>query len=185
MRRLSVFLLLCPVFLSAQSSDTRICVAVVSNASAVSADLDRLTARLVKSLKRNKREAVAMDSSTTMNRELRPTRQNRDEADDKQCDYTLLTQIVESRAHPAATPGIRPSGPVVPNVDASDTRPGSSSEPVYREEMQISFALFPVSHVSPVVDTNILEAASANVSDTFMAGMDRIASRVAHETKKK
>jgi hypothetical protein len=42
-----------------------------------------------------------------------------------------------------------------------------------------------VSHVSPVVDTNILEAASANVSDTFMAGMDRIASRVAHETKKK
>ena len=46
---------------------------------------------------------------------------------------------------------------------------------VYRENMQIDFALFRASHYDPVVDTYILERASANVSDTFLTGMDRIA----------
>ncbi len=162
----------------------RVCVATVANASAVPADLDRLTERLVKSLAtKEKRDAVAMDSSTTMNRQLRPTRQNGDEADDKQCEYTLLTQIVESRAHPAAPPGMRPNGPVVPDLDASATRPGSTSLPPNREEMQISFALFRQRRGDPVIDISILQAASSGVSDTFMAGMDRIASRVSHEIK--
>lgn len=162
----------------------RICIAVVANASSVSAELDRLTERLVKSLTaKERRDAVAMDSSTTMNRQLRPTRQNSDEADDKQYEYTLLTQIVESRAHPGAPPGMHPSGPVVPDLDASATRPGSTSLPPNREEMQISFALFRQRRVAPVADTSILQAASSAVSDTFMAGMDRIASRVSHEIK--
>jgi hypothetical protein len=125
-----------------------------------------------------------MDSSTTMNRKLQPTPQNSDEADSRQCDYTLLTQIIENRVHPAAAPTARPGGPIVPSVDASDTM-GGSSGPVYREEMQINFAVFKTSRADPVVDTSILERASSGVSDTFMAGMDRIASRVSHETKKK
>jgi len=59
-------------------------------------------------------EAVAMDSSTTMERELRPTRQTSGEADDKQCDYTVLTQIVETRTHPAALQTIPRPGAEVP-----------------------------------------------------------------------
>jgi hypothetical protein len=170
---------------SSESPDAKVCVAVVSNASAVSADLDRLTERLVKSLKRNKYDAVAMDSSTTMNHTLQPTRENKDEADDKQCKYTVLTQIVENRAHPAAAPTRRPGGPIVPDLDASATQPGPGSTPPYREEMQINFALFRERRVDPVADTSIFQQASASVSDTFMAAMDRVASRVSHEMKKK
>lgn len=169
---------------SSESQAARVCVAMVSNASAVSAPLESLTERLVTNLKRGKTPAIAMDSSTTMSRRLQPGRQNIEEADDKQCGYILLTQIVENRAHPAAAPTLHPGGPIVPSVDASDTM-GGSSGPVYREEMQISFALFRTSHSDPVVDTAILERASANVSNTFMGAMDRIANRVSHEMKKK
>src|SRR6266852_3291828 len=99
----ALLILFCPVLLLAQSGsreseNPKVCVAMVANASTVSAFLERLTERLAKNLKRSKVEAVAMDSSTTMERKLRPTRQNAEEADDKQCDYTLLTQIVEARA---------------------------------------------------------------------------------------
>ena len=47
-----------------------------------SAYVERLTERLVKNLQRGKVEAVAMESSTTKERTLRPTRQNTDEAED-------------------------------------------------------------------------------------------------------
>jgi len=157
---------------------------MVANASTVSAFLERLTERLAKNLKRSKVEAVAMDSSTTMERKLRPTRQNAEEADDKQCDYTLLTQIVEARAHPAAPQTARREGAIVPSVDAADPL-GGNSGPVYRENMQISFALFRPYHYDPIVDTYILERASANVSDSFQIAMDRVANRVSHDLKKK
>ena len=119
-----------------------------------------------------------------MERKLRPTRRNTEEADDKQCDYTLLTQIVETRAHPAAPQTARRDGAIVPSVDAADPL-GGNSGPVYRENMQIAFALFRASHYDPVLDTSILERASANVSDTFLTGMDRIANRVSHDLKTK
>ena len=125
-----------------------------------------------------------MDSSTTMERELRPTRQNSGEADDKQCDYTVLTQIVETRTHPAALQTIPRPGAEVPSIDASDPL-GGQSGPVYREETQVAFALFRSSHYEPIVDAYILERASATVSDSFVAAMDRIANRVTHELKKK
>lgn len=169
---------------SRESVNPKVCVAMVANVSSVSAFPDRLTERLVKSIKRGKVEAVAMDSSTSSERQLRPTRSNADEADDKQCDYTLLTQIVEARAHPAEPQTGRRDGAIVPSVDASDSM-GGNSGPVYRENMQINFALFRASHSAPVVDTSILERASANVSDTFLTGMDGIANRVTHELKKK
>lgn len=169
---------------SAPSERPKICVATVANASTVSADLQRMTERIVKSLKRNKLDAEAMKSSTTMDRRLHPDGDNVEEAEDKSCDYTLLTQIVETRQHPAAPPG-RGGGLAVPSVDASDTRPGSTSEPAAREEMEISFALFQGSHHEPLVDTSVFEAGSASVSDSFLPGMDRVANRVSHELKKK
>ena len=89
--------LLLIVLHSAPKTSPKICVANLANASTVSAFLERLPERLVRNIKRNKLEAVAMDSSTTMQRKLRPTQQNSDEAEDKQCDYTLLTQIVDTR----------------------------------------------------------------------------------------
>lgn len=162
----------------------RVCVATVSNASTVSAYVERLTERLVKSLKRDKVESLAMESSTTMQRKLKPTRLNLDEADDKQCEYTLLTQIVEVRTHPGVPQTTEPRpGAIVPSIDAADPL-GGSSGPVYREEEQISFALFRSQHDDPVVDTYVRDRASANVSDSFLAGMDRIANRVSHELKK-
>jgi hypothetical protein len=51
--------------------------------------------------------------------------------------------------------------------------------------MEIAFALFRTSKYDPLLDTFVLEPASANVSDTFLAGMDRIASRVSHGVKKR
>jgi len=160
-------------------------VATVSNASTVSAFLEQLTERLVEGIKRSKLQAIAMDSSTTMQRDLTPTRQNVNEAQDKECDYTVLTQIVDRRIHPGIPQTTHPrEGATVPSYDASDPMSGQSG-PVYREELEIAFALFRSFHADPIVDTNIFERAWANVSDAFLAGMDRIASRVSSEVKKK
>jgi hypothetical protein len=89
----TLLILLCPALLLAQSRSgeskpLRVCVAIVDNASAVSAYVERLTERLVTNLQRGKVDAVAMESSTTKERTLRPTRQNTDEAEDKQCNYS-------------------------------------------------------------------------------------------------
>jgi len=159
-------------------------VAIVNNSSTVSAYVERLTESLAKNIKSSQVDAVALDSSTTKERKLRPTRQNTDEADGKQCDYTLLTQIVETRAHPAAPQTSPRVGATVPSLDAADPL-GGSSGPVYREELGIAFALFRTSRPDPVFNTVILETASANFSDTFLAGMDRIANRVGHDVRKK
>jgi hypothetical protein len=185
----ALLILLCPALLPAQSRSReskppRVCVAIVDNASAVSAYVERLTERLVKNLQRGKVEAVAMESSTTKERTLRPTRQNTDEAEDKQCNYTLLTQIVEIRADPAAQQTTKRDGATVPSLDAADPLSGSSG-PVYLEDMEIAFALFRASKYDPILDTFVLEPASASVSETFLAGMDRIANRVSHDVKKR
>lgn len=169
---------------SSEAEKPKICVAMVANVSTVSASLERLTERLTKSLKSSKLEVVAMDSSTTMERKLRPTHQNSEEAEDKQCDYTLLTQIVEARAHPGAPQTARRPGAIVPSIDGADPL-GGNSGPVYRENERIAFALFRPYHDDPVVDTYILDRASANVSDSFQMAMDRIANRVSSDLKKK
>jgi hypothetical protein len=185
----AILILLCPALLpgqsrSRESKTPRVCVAIVDNASAVSVYVERLTERLVKNLQRGGVEAVAMESSTTKERNLRRTRQNTDETEDKQCNYTLLTQIVEIRAHPAAPQTTKRDGATVPSLDAADPLSGSSG-PVYREDLEVAFALFRASKYDPILDTFVLEPASANVSDTFMAGMDRVANRVSYDVKKK
>lgn len=184
--RLTVPLMLVCAF-SAHSqthASPKVCVAQVANASTVSAHLERLAGRLVQDLTRSKLQAEAMDSSTTMDGKLRPTIQNGNEAKDKDCDYTLLTQIVDTRSHLSGPNNIPRDGARVPSTDASDPM-GGQSGPVYRENMQINFALFHDSRPDPVTDTYILERATANVSDTFLQAMDRIANRVSHDLKKK
>jgi hypothetical protein len=163
----------------------KVCVAAVSNMSARAARVDRMTERLSKSLRDNKISAVAMDSSTTTDRTLHPTSENGEEAKSKECDYMLLTQIVDPKAHPyePQMPQI-PIGGRVPSVDARDPLDGSSGA-VYRGNLQISFALFPMDRLKPVVDTVIMAQPSGNASDNLLPAMDRESNRVGHELKKK
>lgn len=170
---------------AAQAHGPRVCVATVSNASTVPAMVDRLSERLTKDLVKNKLDSLSMSSATTLDRELRPTGENREQASSKECDYILLTQIYDKR--PLTAQGTEHGisvGSRIPSVDASDPM-GGSSGPVYREEMDVKFAVFRLDRPYPVLDTYILERSSANVSDSFLQAMDRESSRVSHELKKK
>ena len=160
----------------------KVCVAIVGNASTTSAFVEGLTHRLAQNLVRDKVNAVSMDSRTTTDRQLHLTAENGEESKDKQCDYILLTQIY--------SPGTRPEEPQdpvisiggrVPSVDASD----SMSPPTYRNPLKISFALFRIGRLKPVLEAAVLQEPSANVSDSFLPAMDREANRVSHELKKK
>jgi hypothetical protein len=170
---------------AAQAVAPRVCVASVSNASTVPAMVDHLSERLTKDLAKNKLDSLGLSSSTTLDPELHLTADNGEEARSKECDYILLTQIYSKR--PLTAQGTEPgvsTGGRLPSVDASDPM-GGSSGPVYREEMQVKFAIFRPGHPDPMLDTNIWERSSANVSDSFLQAMDREASRVSHELKKK
>ncbi len=163
----------------------KVCVATVTNVSTRSALVDRLTERLSKDLRGDKINAFTMDSSTTTDGKLHPTRENGEEAKSKDCDYMLLSQIVDPKAHPfdPQSPQISIGGRV-PSVDASDPM-GGSSGPVHRDNLQISFALFPMDRLKPVVDTVILAEPSGHVSDNLLSAMDRESNRVASELKKR
>ena len=162
-----------------------ICVATVANTSARSALLDRLTERLAKDLRDDKIKAMTMDSSTTMDHKLQPTQENGEEAKNKECDYILLTQIADpkARSFDPQSPQISIGGKV-PSIDASDPM-GGSSGPVYRDNLQVSFALFPMGRLKPVLDTVILAQPSGNLSDNLLSAMDRESNRVSHELRKK
>src|SRR5205814_9121754 len=103
---------------------------------------------------------------------------------DKHAHYNLLPQIVEALAHPRMPQTTPRDDARIPRLDASDPM-GGQSDPVYRENEQISFALFRPYHNDPMMDTYVLERASANGSDTFQMAMDRIANRVSHDLKTK
>ena len=169
---------------SQQKPGSKVCVATVSNMSARPALVDRLTERLSKDLRDDKINAVAMDSSTTTDHKLHPTRENGEEAKASECDYVLLTQIVDPKAHPLdpQSPQISIGGKV-PSIDASDPL-GGSSGPVYRNNLQVSFALFPMDRLKPLVETVILAQPSGNASDNLLPAMDRVSNRVGHELKK-
>src|SRR5260370_21711148 len=98
----------------------KVCVATVSNVSARSALVDRLTERLSKDLRDDKIKNVTMDSSTTTDDKLHPTRENGEEAKSKDCDYMLLTQIVDPKTRPFDPQSPQLSiGVRVPSLDAS------------------------------------------------------------------
>jgi len=165
-------------------SGAKVCVATVGNASTAPAIVERLTERLTRSLKQNKINAVTMDSRTTDKHQLELSSNNGEEAKQKECDYVLVSQIRDPRQQPLEPqlPEISIGGRV-PSVDASDPL-GGSSGPVYRENLQVAFALFRIGRFKPVLDTVLLERPSANVSDTFLPAMDHEANRVGHELKK-
>jgi hypothetical protein len=165
-------------------SGAKVCVATVGNASTAPAIVERLTERLTRSLKQNKINAVTMDSRTTDKHQLELSSDNGEEAKQKECDYVLVSQIRDPRQQPLEPqlPEISIGGRV-PSVDASDPL-GGSSGPVYRENLQVAFALFRIGRFKPVLDTVLLERPSANVSDTFLPAMDHEANRVGHELKK-
>jgi len=163
----------------------KVCVATVSNTSARGALLDRMTERLSKSLRDNKISNVTMDSSTTTDYKLHLTVENGDEAKSKECDYILLTQIVDPKAHPEDPhPPPISIGGKVPSIDASDPL-GGSSGPVYRDNLQISVALFRVGRFEAVLDTVILAQPTGNASDNLLSAMDKESNRVGHELKKR
>lgn len=172
------------VMASSRENAPRVCVATVGNASAVSVMMERLTSRLTQNLSKSKIDSISMDSSTTLEGKLLPTLDNGEEARSKECDYILLTQIRENRSHPGhlAAPEISIGGRV-PSIDASDPL-GGSSGPVYRENMQVNFALFRTGRPDPMLDTYLLERSSANVSESFLGAMDRESNRVSHDLKK-
>jgi hypothetical protein len=65
-------------------SGAKVCVANLLNASTTSADGDRLTERLTRSLKQNKMNAVMMDSRTTNKHPLELSIENGEEAKQKE-----------------------------------------------------------------------------------------------------
>ncbi len=163
----------------------KVCVALVSNRTTISLFVERMTERLTKSLVQNKLVAVTMDSATTNDRELHPTAANGEELKRLECDYVVLTQVTKPKANltePRA-PSITIGGKV-PSTDASDPM-GGQSGPVYRDNLEIDFALFRPGKFSATMNATILAQPSANVSDSLVQTMDRIANRVGHELKKK
>jgi hypothetical protein len=163
----------------------KVCVASVSNLSTRPAMLDRLAERLSSDLRDDKINALTMESTTTTDHKLHPTTENGEEAKSNNCDYILLTQIVNPKTASIPPQSAQISiGGKVPSIDASDPL-GGSSGPVYRDNVQISFALFPVERPKPVLDTVMLAQPSGNASDSLLPAMDRESNRVSHELKKK
>jgi len=157
----------------------KVCVATVANASSTSAFVERLTDRLTKSLKQDKFDAVALDSSTSDKYPLQLSTENGGEAKERECDYVLVSQIRDPRQHTLEPQPPQISiGGRVPSTDASDP------SPVSRNNLQVAFALFRIGRFKPVLDTYVLDRPSANVSDTLVAAMDHEANRVGHELKK-
>ena len=170
---------------SQELSGVKICVAVVNNYTAELLSTDRMTARLVKAVSDKKVSAVAMDSRTGNSKKLRPTPENSEEMKSKECDYLVLTLITGSSKYGGPSEGeISIGGARVPSTDASDPM-GGQSGPVYRRELEINFAVFRAGHLDPILDTQILDRARWNSSDSLMDAMDREGNRVRHEIKKK
>ena len=173
--------------LSAQpGSGTKVCVAVINNHTAELLSPERMTTRLVKALGDKKFTAVAMDSATGNSRDLRPTLENSEEMKDKECDYLVLTMVTGSSTHANSprNPDVSIGSARVPSIDASDPM-GGQSGPVYRDELEINFAVFRPGNPKPVLDTRVLDRARTNSSDSLMGAMDREGSRISHELKKR
>lgn len=171
---------------SPPSTGARVCVAVINNHSARSLFVERLTERLVQSLTRSKVKAVAMVSSTTGDRTLHPTAENGDELERLDCAYLMLTQVTDPKNHdPTELPPPQVSiGRKAANTDASNP-PAGQTGPVYRENVEVNFALFRTGTLKAMLDTRILDEASGNVSDSLMQAMDRVGNRISHELKKR
>ena len=171
---------------SQQAAGAKVCVAVINNHTTDLLSPDRMTARLVKAVTDKKVSAVAMDSATGDSKNLNPTLENSEEMKSKDCGYIVLTMVTGSSQHavPSTDAGISIGHARVPSTDASDPL-GGQSGPVYRNELEINFAVFRAGNPYPILDTQILDRARANASDSLMDAMDREGNRVRHGLKKK
>ena len=160
----------------------RVCVAGISNRTATSLFEERMQGRLAKGLGQNKLAAVTLDSLTTDDSALHPTVANGSEMKSHECDYLLLTQVRDPKRD-LTTPRVPPIsiGGRVPSTDASDPLGGES---VYRDNLEVDFALFRAGKFEAETDASIQAQPSTNVSDSLMQAMDRVANRVAHDLKK-
>jgi hypothetical protein len=163
----------------------KVCVAIVANRTTKLLFPERMTARLTQDLVKNKLAAVTMGSATTNDRELHPTMKNSEELKSRECDYLLLTHITEPMTNlgELRSPNISIGGRT-PSMDASDPM-GGSSGPVYRDNLEVGFALFRPGHLNADLDTTLLAQPSANMSDSLMPAMDRVANRISRELKEK
>ena len=82
---------------SQPGSGAKVCVAEVNNRTGKSLFVERMTERLVRGLIEGKLAALAMDSATTSDRELRPTLENSEELKRRECNYLVLTQVADPR----------------------------------------------------------------------------------------
>ena len=155
----------------------------MANTSTTSAFVERLTERLTKSLKQNKINSIIMNSRTTERNPLELSTENGEEAKENEWgDYVLLSQIRDPRQQSLGeAPAEISIGGRPPSVDASDPLGGRA---VYRDNLQVNFALFRMGRFKPVLDASVLERPSANVADTLLSAMDHEANRVDHELKK-
>lgn len=160
----------------------KVCVAVIGNASPESLFVDRLADRITQDLKDDKLDAVRMESVTTLRQPLRMTPDNAGEFKERGCDFLLLTQVTKPRSRPLPT-----DPPVIsigkkPSLDASDSL---TRGPVYRESLRVEFALFHSGAFDPSVDGYIQDESTGHVLTDLMPAMDRVASRIIHELKKR
>jgi hypothetical protein len=170
---------------SQPGAGAKVCVAEVNNQTNKSLFVEKMTERLAKSLSEGKITAVVMESSTTSDRELHPTVQNGEELKRRECDYLVITQVSDPKAN-STEPRIPDIsiGRKVPSVDASDPM-GGQSGPQYRDNLDVNFAVFRPGTLKAVLNTRLVDQPSASVSDSMMQAMDREASRIGHEIKKK
>lgn len=180
---ISVSACLFPFQAMSQVSGIKVCVAVVNNHTAELLSPDRMTARLAKAVSDKKHSAVPMQTATGDSRKLQPTLENSGEMKSKDCDYIVLTRVTGSSRHATPDAGIS-VGARVPSIDASDPM-GGQSGPVYRNELEINFAVFRAGNPYSLLDARILDRARWNASDSLMDAMDREGNRVRHELKKK
>ena len=163
--------------------NAKLCVAIVGNASTTPALEERMTARLVQTLKDMRVNVEGMDSRTTMQHRITMTSDNSAESRDKECDYVLLTQLTEPRLQPNALdmPTIQ-IGKRAPNVDASGPLDSTQEQ---RESLEVVFVMFRNGRLKPVVDTSVPAYSIHHVAEDFLPAMDREASRIAREFNKK
>ena len=96
----------------------------------------------------------------------------------------LMVTGSSQHAVPSSDAGISIGHARVPSTDASDPL-GGQSGPVYRNELEINFAVFRAGNPYPILDTQILDRARTNASDSLIDAMDREGNRVRHELEKK
>jgi hypothetical protein len=170
---------------SAPESRSKVCVAVVNNQTSNSLMEDRMTERLARGLSDSKLIGMVMDSLTTKDRQLHSTIENAEEVKSRECDYLVLTQVSDPRAHPTemSIPSISIGGKA-PSTDVSDPMGGQSRAPA-RDTLDVNFAVFRTGSPKALLNTRISDQVSANVSDSLMQAVDREANRIGHDLRKK